>query len=100
MATNDNSRCASALDPNRFRLSKKKVMGSLLCMSGGRQASAAPGGDGALGEYEQKVEQDRQQDRHGPGGDELGLEAALDGLKDRLPATPRARGGGGRRPAG
>src|SRR5581483_10163189 len=80
------ARCWAVLEPNRLRLLKKKVTGSLerIFLSPG-QAAPAPRRDRTLDEHQHDVGDDGQQDGQRAGGDELGFETALDGIEDQRP---------------
>src|SRR2546423_14366955 len=97
---NEISICASVLSPNRLRLLKKKLNASTkTCISSSPQTSSAPWSDRPLDEDQRDVDDDREQDREHPGADELGLEAGLDRVEDRLPQPACADASGHRREA-
>src|SRR5947209_4900707 len=88
---NDTARCDTVLLPIRLRLLKKKLKASTKsCMSGGLETAPAPRRDRALDEDEQQVDDDREQHGQRASGDELGLEAGLDGVEDRRAETAGA----------
>src|SRR5215211_6768241 len=91
------SRCSTVLSPIKLRLLNRNWIASTnVCMSG--FPGSRPGRQAALQQHEERVGDQREQYREQAGGDELGLESALDRVEDRLsePADADERGNRGK----
>src|SRR5437660_181033 len=91
MEASETHRWASVFSRNRLRLLKKKVNAwPKTDTSRSSQPPPAPGRDCALDHDQNEVGDQGEQDREDAGADELGLEAGLDGVEDRLAQAPGA----------